>query len=93
MDTKTGQESTLEVDGVFVSVGLEPNAEYLKGILPMDSGGQILVNDKLETQIPGCLAAGNVRHNSSRQVITAAGDGATAALSAIRFLSQRKYKP
>lgn len=93
LDTKTGQEGTLEVDGVFVNVGLEPNSDYLKGILPMDRGGQVLVNDKMETQVPGCFAAGDVRHNSPRQVITAAGDGATAALSANRFLSQRKYKP
>jgi len=86
IDVKTGQESTLEVDGVFVYVGLEPNSDYLKDILPLDSAGQILVNDKMETQVPGCFAAGDVRHNSDRQIVTAAGDGAVAALSASRFL-------
>lgn len=85
-DVKTGQESALEVDGVFVRIGLEPNSDYLKGALPLDSGGQILVNDEMETQVPGCFAAGDIRHNSKRQVITATGDGATAALSASRFI-------
>ena len=89
LDVKTGQKSTLEVDGVFVYVGLEPNTDYLKGVLPLDSDGQILVNDKMETPVPGCFAAGDIRHNSERQVITAAGDGATAALSASRFLMAR----
>ena len=70
------------MDGVFVHVGLEPSSEYLKGVLPLDSQGQILVNDKMETQVSGCFAAGDIRHNSRQQVITAAGDGATAALSA-----------
>jgi len=86
LDVKTGQESTLEVDGVFVRIGLEPNSDYLKGVLPLDSDGQILVNDELETRVPGCFAAGDIRHNSKRQVVTAAGDGATAALSTSRFL-------
>ena len=89
-DVKTGQESTLEVDGVFVRIGLEPNSNFLKDTLPLDSGGQILVNDEMETQVPGCFAAGDIRHNSKRQVITAAGDGATAALSTIRFLMVRE---
>ncbi len=86
LDVEAGQESTLEVDGVFVHIGLEPNSDYLKGVLPLDSDGQILVNDEMETQVLGCFAAGDIRHNSKRQVITATGDGATAALSASRFL-------
>lgn len=90
LNVKTGQESTLEIDGVFVRVGLEPNSDYLKGVLPLDGDGQILVNDEMETQIPGCFAAGDIRYSSKRQVITAAGDGATAALSASRFLMARE---
>ena len=89
LDVKMGQESTLEVDGIFVHVGLEPNSDYLRGVLPLHENGQILVTDKLETQVPGCFAAGDIRHNSQRQVITAAGDGAIAALSASRFLMER----
>ena len=88
LDVRTGRVSTLEVDGLFVYIGLEPNTDYLKGILPLDDEGQILVNERLETQVPGCFAAGDVRCNSKRQVITAAGDGATAALAAQRFLME-----
>ena len=83
----TGKESTLEVSGVFVSIGFKPNTEYLKGILPLDAAGYIVVNEKMETGIPGIFAAGDIRSNSIRQVISAAGDGATAAIYVERFIS------
>jgi thioredoxin reductase (NADPH) len=85
--TKDATISTLEVKGVFVAIGLEPNTAYLQGALPLDKEGYIATNEVMETEIPGILAAGDVRRNSARQVITAAGDGATAALSAERFLN------
>ena len=78
--------SALQVAGVFIAIGLKPNTDYLEGILPLDDKGYILTNELMETRIPGILAAGDVRHNSARQAITAAGDGATAAMSAERFL-------
>lgn len=87
--TKDVTIATLPVAGVFVAIGLEPNTSYLKGVLPLDKGGYLITNEVMETEIPGALAAGDVRHNSARQAITAAGDGATAALSAERFLSWR----
>jgi len=83
---KSGQKSSLEVAGVFVAIGFKPNTGYLKGILPLDSGGHVITNDRMETEIPGILAAGDVRQNSARQAITAAGDGATAAIGAENFL-------
>lgn len=89
LDTQTGERSTLEADGILVLIGLEPNTDYLSGTVPLDSNGYILVNENMETEIPGVFAAGDTRHNSSRQVITAAGDGATAAISASRFLVTR----
>lgn len=79
--------STLPVDGVFIAIGLEPNTDYLRGALPLDKERHIIINELMETGIPGILAAGDIRHNSARQAITAAGDGATAALSAEKFLS------
>ena len=79
--------SALEIAGVFIAIGLELNTDYLRGVLPLDEGGYIITNELMETGIPGILAAGDVRHNSARQAITAAGDGATAAMSAERFLS------
>jgi len=87
--TKDVTIATLPVAGVFVAIGLEPNTSYLKRVLPLDKGGYLITNEVMETEIPGVLAAGDVRHNSARQAITAAGDGATAALSAERFLSWR----
>ena len=84
---KNATVSELQVAGVFIAVGLEPNTGYLQGVLPLDEGGYIITNELMETRIPGVLAAGDVRHNSAKQAITAAGDGATAALSAERFLS------
>lgn len=85
--TKDGRISVLEAAGVFVAVGSEPNSAQWRGLLPLDEGGYIITNELMETSIPGVFAAGDVRHNSARQVITAAGDGATAAVSAARFLS------
>jgi thioredoxin reductase (NADPH) len=87
-NVKTGRESVLELDGVFVSIGLKPDTDYLKGILPLDEAGYIVTNDKLETAVPGVFAAGDIRHNSPRQVIAAAGDGATAAIYAGQFIGE-----
>jgi thioredoxin reductase (NADPH) len=84
----TGQKSTLDVAGVFVAVGLKPSTDFLKGILILDEAGYIITNDKMETELPGIFAAGDIRQNSPRQAITAAGDGATAAIFAEKFISQ-----
>jgi thioredoxin reductase (NADPH) len=84
---KTGEKSALNVAGIFISIGLKPNTDYLKGILPLDPAGHIITNDKMETEIPGIFAAGDIRHDSARQAITAAGDGATATIYAQKFLA------
>ncbi|MFC1932240.1 thioredoxin-disulfide reductase [Chloroflexota bacterium] len=85
----TGEKSTLEVAGIFVSIGFKPDTDYLKGILQLDATGHIVTNEKMETEIPCILAAGDIRYNSGRQAITAAGDGATAAIYAERFLTEQ----
>lgn len=82
----TGRESTLDVDGVFVAVGTKPNTDYLKGRLPLDAAGAIITNDTMETSVAGVFAAGDVRHNSIRQIIAAAGEGAIAAIYAEKFI-------
>ena len=84
----TREESTLDVSGVFVSIGFKPNTDYLRGILPLSAAGYIVTNEKMETEIPGILAAGDIRRNSIRQVVAAAGDGATAAIYAEKFISE-----
>jgi thioredoxin reductase (NADPH) len=85
---KTDKKSSLDVAGVFIAVGLKPSTDYLKGVLPLDRAGYIITNDRMETKVPGIFAAGDIRQHSPRQAITAAGDGATAAIFAERFLSQ-----
>jgi thioredoxin reductase (NADPH) len=86
---KTGKQSTLDVNGIFIAVGLKPSTDFLKGVLPLDEAGYIITNDQMETKIPGIFAAGDIRQHSPRQAITAAGDGATAAVNAEIFLSQQ----
>jgi len=86
----TGEKSTLEVNGVFIAIGFKPDTAYLKGILSLDNVGHIITNENMETDIPGVFAAGDIRHNSGRQAITAAGDGATAAIYAERFITEQK---
>jgi thioredoxin reductase (NADPH) len=85
---KTGEEFTLDVAGLFVAVGLKPSTDFLKGVLPLDRASYIITNDRMETKMPGIFAAGDIRQHSPRQAITAAGDGATAAIFAEKFLSQ-----
>jgi thioredoxin reductase (NADPH) len=84
----TGEKSALDVAGIFVSVGLRPNTAFVKGFIPLDEAGYIATNERLETEIPGIFAAGDVRLNSARQAITSAGDGATAAIFAEKFISR-----
>ena len=86
-NVKTGQESTLEVSGVFITVGLRPNTSYLQGALALTPEGFILVDGRMATDVPGVYAAGDIRAGSARQVSSAVGDGATAAISAEGYLS------
>ncbi len=88
-NVKTGAESTLPVGGIFIAVGLVPNTDYLKTIVLMDDYGAVITNDKMETNVPGIYAAGDVRSNSIRQVVSAAGDGATAAVYAQKYISEK----
>ena len=83
----TEKKSVLDVSGIFVAIGFKPNTGYLKGILPLDITGAIITNNDVVTEIPGVFAAGDIRSGSGRQAITAAGDGATAAIYAERFIA------
>jgi thioredoxin reductase (NADPH) len=83
----TGQTTELGVSGVFVSIGTQPATDYLKGFINLDAGGAIIVNDRLETNVPGIFAAGDIRSGSIKQVIAAAGDGAIAAVNAGKYIS------
>ncbi len=82
----SGEKSTSDVAGIFVSIGFKPNTAYLKETLPLDATGHITTNEIMETKIPGIFAAGDIRCNSVRQAVTAAGDGVTAAIYAEKFI-------
>ncbi|MBK9927669.1 MAG: thioredoxin-disulfide reductase [Anaerolineales bacterium] len=85
-NVKTGEESTLETDGLFIFIGHIPNTQMFKGQLEMSDLGYIKVNDKMETNVPGVFAAGEAADPHFRQVVTSAGMGAAAAITATRFL-------
>ena len=86
-NVKTQAQSILEVAAIFVSIGLHPYTEYLKDIVSLDNEGYIITNEKLETDAAGIFAAGDIRASSARQVVVAAGDGATAAIYAERYVA------
>ncbi len=90
LELSTSERAALQVGGVIVRIGLEPNTGYLKGLLSLDNEGFILVDEKLETAVPGIFAAGDIRHASARQIATAVGDGVTAALAAGSYI-ETKY--
>jgi thioredoxin reductase (NADPH) len=84
-DVNTRQLSSLDVAGVFVAVGLVPNNKPFAGILQLSETGHIVTDELLATSVPGIYAAGDIRKNSPRQIVSAVGDGATAALSVLHY--------
>jgi thioredoxin reductase (NADPH) len=85
-NVKTGEETSVEADGLFIFIGHVPNTQMFKGQLDMSDLGYIKVNDKMETNVPGVFAAGEAADPHFRQVVTSAGMGAAAAIQATRFL-------
>jgi len=88
LDIASGKKQSIKVDGILVHIGLDANTEYLDGIIPLDDYGQIIVDGKMQTEIPHVFAAGDIRSNSPRQVVSAVGDGAMAAITAERLLQE-----
>jgi thioredoxin reductase (NADPH) len=87
-NVKTGALQDLPVKGVFIYVGLVPNTEFLKGQVKLDERGYIPVSANMETDVPGVFAAGDVTVKLLRQVVTAVGDGATAAVAAEKYIEE-----
>jgi thioredoxin reductase (NADPH) len=85
-NVETGEESTLEADGLFIFIGHTPNTQMFEGQLEMRDGGYIVSNHLMETNVPGVFVAGEVADNHFRQVVTSAGMGAAAAIQATHFL-------
>ena len=87
---KTGKESEFESGGAFIFVGYLPNTDFLKKIVKLDKNGYITADDDMKTSKKGIFAAGDVRRKSLRQIVTASGDGATAAYSARMYVEELK---
>jgi alkyl hydroperoxide reductase subunit F len=85
-DRATNQETLVALEGVFVQIGLVPNTEFLKGTLELSKFGEIVIDDKCHTNLPGVFAAGDVTTVPYKQIVIAAGEGSKAALSAFDYL-------
>ncbi len=90
-NVKSGETSSLGVDGVFIFVGTRPATEFLNSEIELDEQGFIKVNRRQETSIPGVFAAGDVTSEGFRQISTAVGEGAAAALHAENYLEKMKH--
>ncbi|NLC95086.1 MAG: FAD-dependent oxidoreductase, partial [Bacilli bacterium] len=86
IDRATGEEHHVDLQGVFVQIGLVPNTEWLGDTVNRNRFGEIEINNRCETSIPGIFAAGDCTTNPYKQIIIAMGSGATAALSAFDYL-------
>jgi len=87
---ETDERSMLEVKGVFIYVGWKPNTGFLKGLLRVDSEDYIITGNDMSTSFDGIFAAGDVRTKSMKQISTAVGDGATAAIMAGKYIEESK---
>ncbi|MHB1393396.1 MAG: thioredoxin-disulfide reductase [Clostridia bacterium] len=87
-NVKTGEVTDFRTDGVFMFVGTKPISEFAKGVVEMDQKGYIKADEEMRTSVEGVFAAGDVRIKSLRQVITAAADGAIAAVNAEKYIEK-----
>jgi len=85
-----GEESVLECDGVFIFVGFAPNTEFLRGSIELDERGYVITDDNMTTSVPGVFACGDARKKLLRQIVTACGEGATAAFAAQMYVENIK---
>ena len=86
---KTGKEGELEVDGVFVAIGYDPNTEIFRGEVDLDPKGYVAIHNGTESSVPGVFVAGDVHDFRYRQAITAAADGCKALIDAEKFVKQK----
>ena len=89
-DTVTGEQRSLDTDGVFVFIGFVPNNDVVPAAVELTDEGYVITDEKCETCVPGIFAVGDLRYKYARQIITAAADGCTAALAAAHYVESKK---
>ncbi|MBO5486785.1 MAG: FAD-dependent oxidoreductase, partial [Eubacterium sp.] len=89
-NVKSGEIRNLDVDGVFIAVGIIPDSEILKGIVSCDEKGYVIAGEDCASDMPGIFAAGDIRGKKLRQIITAAADGANAVTAVQEYLLRSK---
>lgn len=87
-NVKTGEETRLDTHGVFILIGHKPDTEFLRGQVDLDEQGYIITDERMRTNIPGVYAAGDARQKMLRQIVTAAADGAIAAVESDEYLEE-----
>jgi len=87
-NVKTGEESTLDCDGVFIAIGHKPNTDIFKGQLDLDDGNYIITEDVTKTSVEGVFAAGDVRDRRYKQAVFAAGIGCKAAMDVQKYIEE-----
>lgn len=91
-DTRTGEIRDLDTDGVFIFIGFTPNNQLVPADIRQNKDGYVITDYKCETEVPGIFAIGDLKEKYARQIITAAADGATAALAAAHFVEHKKAR-
>jgi thioredoxin reductase (NADPH) len=89
-NVKSGDQSKMDVDGVFIFIGHYPNSELFKGQLDMDDQGYLLTDERMRTNIPGVFAAGEIQDRIFRQIATSVGQGCAAAMTCERWLEEQE---
>lgn len=87
----TGEIKEIPISGIFIYIGLKPNTSFVEGLLKLDKDGFIITNEEMETSVEGIFAAGDVRSKGLRQIATAVGDGAIAAITAEKYIREQKH--
>ena len=88
-DLVSGESSNVDLTGLFIYVGLQPNTAFLKDLVRLSETGHVTTDIWMRTELPGLYAVGDIRQDSAAQAITSSGDGATAAIAAYRYIKEK----
>jgi thioredoxin reductase len=89
-NVESKEESVIDVHGIFVEIGFVVNTTLIKDFVEMDRMNQIITNKRMETNVPGVFAAGDITDSPYKQAVISAGEGATAALTAYSYINDGK---